>query len=125
MLVWFSVIAILGVASIVRHPGVVVALNPRYAVDFLRHSGSVGFLVLGGVFLCITGGEALYADMGHFGKAPIRRAWYVVVLPALLLSYAGQTGYLLEHRSVSGNPFFMIAPSWSIFPLVASRARSP
>ena len=119
MLVWFSVIAILGVASIVRHPGVVVALNPRYAVDFLRHSGSVGFLVLGGVFLCITGGEALYADMGHFGKAPIRRAWYVVVLPALLLSYAGQTGYLLEHRSVSGNPFFMIAPSWSIFPLVA------
>jgi hypothetical protein len=81
MLVWFSVIAILGVASIVRHPGVVVALNPRYAVDFLRHSGSVGFLVLGGVFLCITGGEALYADMGHFGKAPIRRAWYVVVLP--------------------------------------------
>jgi KUP system potassium uptake protein len=118
MLLWFLVIAVLGVAAIARHPGVVVALDPRYAVDFLAHSGRAGFLVLGGVFLCITGAEALYADMGHFGKTPIRRAWYAIVLPALLLSYAGQTAYLLDKGSVTGNPFFQIAPAWSIYPLV-------
>jgi KUP system potassium uptake protein len=119
MLLWFLVIAALGVAAILRHPAVVAALDPRYAVDFLRHSGTMGFLVLGGVFLCITGGEALYADMGHFGKASIRRSWYAIVLPSLLLSYAGQTAYLMDKGSVSGNPFFRIAPSWSIYPLVA------
>jgi len=81
-------------------------------------SGRAGFLVLGGVFLCITGGEALYADMGHFGRGPIRRSWYGVVLPALLLSYAGQTAYLLDKGTVTGNPFFQIAPAWSIYPLV-------
>jgi KUP system potassium uptake protein len=119
MLLWFAVIAALGVAAIVRHPAVVLALDPRYAIDFLRHAGAAGLLVLGGVFLCITGGEALYADMGHFGKASIRRSWYIVVLPALLLSYAGQTAFLIEKGSVSGNPFFQIAPAWSIYPLVA------
>jgi KUP system potassium uptake protein len=119
MLLWFLVIATLGVAAIIRHPGVVAALDPRYAVDFLRHSGGAGFLVLGGVFLCITGGEALYADMGHFGRAPIRRSWYIIVLPALLLSYAGQTAYLMDKGSVTGNPFFQIAPTWSLYPLVA------
>jgi KUP system potassium uptake protein len=118
MLLWFLVMAALGMAAIIRHPSVVAALNPRYAVEFLRHSGSSGILVLGGVFLCITGGEALYADMGHFGRASIRRSWYLVVLPALLISYAGQTAYLMEKGSVSGNPFFQIAPSWSIYPLV-------
>src|SRR5580692_6822361 len=118
MLLWFLVIAALGMAAIVRHPSVVAALDPRYAVEFLRHSGGSGILVLGGVFLCITGGEALYADMGHFGKASIRRSWYLVVLPALLVSYAGQTAYLMEKGSVSGNPFFQIAPSWSVYPLV-------
>ena len=118
MLLWFLVIAALGMAAIVRHPSVVAAIDPRYAVKFLRHSGGSGMLVLGGVFLCITGGEALYADMGHFGKASIRRAWYLVVLPALLISYAGQTAYLMEMGSVSGNPFFQIAPSWSVYPLV-------
>jgi KUP system potassium uptake protein len=82
------------------------------------HSGGSGFLVLGGVFLCITGGEALYADMGHFGKGPIRRSWYCMVLPSLLLSYAGQTAFLIDKGTVSGNPFFQIAPSWSIYPLV-------
>jgi KUP system potassium uptake protein len=85
----------------------------------LRGAGATGFLVLGGVFLCITGGEALYADMGHFGKGPIRRAWYAIVLPGLLLSYAGQTAFLIEHGTVSGNPFFQIAPAWGIYPLVA------
>ena len=118
MLAWFVVIAGLGVAAIAHHPAVVAALDPRHAIDFLRHSGSQGILVLGGVFLCITGGEALYADMGHFGRSPIRHAWYVVVLPALLLSYAGQTAFLMDKGSVSGNPFFQIAPSWSIYPLV-------
>lgn len=119
MLLWFLVIATLGVAAIAHHPAVIAALDPRHAINFLRHSGSVGFLVLGGVFLCITGGEALYADMGHFGKASIRRSWYFIVLPALLLSYAGQTAFLMDKGSVSGNPFFQIAPSWSIYPLVA------
>jgi KUP system potassium uptake protein len=119
MLLWFCVIAALGIAAISHHPGVVAALDPRYAISFLSHAGSVGFLVLGAVFLCITGGEALYADMGHFGKTSIRRSWYIIVLPALLLSYAGQTAYLLDKGSVSGNPFFLIAPAWSIYPLVA------
>jgi KUP system potassium uptake protein len=123
MLLWFFVIAAVGIAAILHHPGVVAALDPRYAISFLSHAGSVGVLVLGAVFLCITGGEALYADMGHFGKTSIRRSWYIIVLPALLLSYAGQTAYLLDKGSapgtVTGNPFFLIAPAWSIYPLVA------
>jgi KUP system potassium uptake protein len=119
MMLWFLVIAVLGLGPILHHPGVIAALDPRHAVAFLTHAGSVGFLVLGGVFLCITGGEALYADMGHFGKGSIRRAWYFVVLPALVLSYAGQTAYLMDKGSVTGNPFFQIAPAWSIYPLVA------
>jgi KUP system potassium uptake protein len=119
MLLWFGVIAVIGLAAIVRHPDVVAAVDPRCAVNYLRHAGREGVFVLGGVFLCITGGEALYADMGHFGKASIRRSWYLIVLPALLLSYAGQTAFLLERGSVTGNPFFQIAPSWSIYPLVA------
>jgi KUP system potassium uptake protein len=118
MLLWFVVIGGLGAVSIARHPAVVLALNPLYAIRFMAHSRSLGFLVLGGVFLCITGGEALYADMGHFGKGPVRRAWYLIVLPSLLLSYAGQTAFLIDQRTVSGNPFFQIAPSWSIYPLV-------
>ena len=118
MLLWFIVIAVLGVASILKHPDVVAAVDPRYAIRFMASSGRAGFLVLGGVFLCITGGEALYADMGHFGKGPIRRSWYVVVLPALLLSYAGQTAFLIDKGTVTGNPFFQIAPAWSVYPLV-------
>jgi len=118
MLLWFLTIATLGLAAIVRHPQVLAALDPRYAFEFLRGSGRVGFLVLGGVFLCITGGEALYADMGHFGCRPIRHAWYAIVLPALLLSYAGQSALLLGGGPPSGNPFFAIAPGWSIYPLV-------
>jgi KUP system potassium uptake protein len=118
MLLWFIVIALLGVASILKHPDVIAAVDPRYAVRFMSSSGRAGFLVLGGVFLCITGGEALYADMGHFGKGPIRRSWYGVVLPALLLSYAGQTAFLIDKGTVTGNPFFQIAPAWSVYPLV-------
>src|ERR1700691_2111216 len=118
MLLWFFVIAVLGVASILKHPDVVAAVDPRYAIRFMASSGRAGFLVLGGVFLCITGGEALYADMGHFGKGPIRRSWYGVVLPSLLLSYAGQTAFLADKATVTGNPFFQIAPAWSIYPMV-------
>jgi KUP system potassium uptake protein len=112
------VIALIGGLGILRHPQVLVAVDPRHALRFLLHAGRPGLLVVGGVFLCITGGEALYADMGHFGRAPIRWSWYAIVLPALLLSYAGQTGLLLEPGQISGNPFFKLAPSWSIYPLV-------
>jgi KUP system potassium uptake protein len=118
MLLWFVVIAVLGLAGIVRYPGVWVAIDPRHAIGFLIHSGRLGFLVLGGVFLCITGGEALYADMGHFGKGPIRFSWYGIVLPALLLNYAGQTALLMQGREFNGNPFFQLAPTIAIYPLV-------
>jgi KUP system potassium uptake protein len=119
MLLWFIVIAILGVTAIAHRPSVLAALDPSHAVRFMMHSGGTGLLVLGGVFLCITGGEALYADMGHFGKGPIRKSWYLIALPALLLSYAGQTAFVMDKGSVTGNPFFLIAPAWSIYPLVA------
>jgi KUP system potassium uptake protein len=118
MVLWFTVIALLGALQIVHHPAVLAAIDPRHAVRFLTHSGGDGLLVLGGVFLCITGAEALYADMGHFGRAPIRRAWYFVVLPALLVSYAGQVAYLIDKGAAGGNPFFEIAPAWSVYPLV-------
>jgi KUP system potassium uptake protein len=119
MLLWFIVIAVLGVGGIALHPGVLAAVDPRYATGFLAHSGWGGFAILGGVFLAITGGEALYADMGHIGRNPIRTTWYAIVLPALLLNYAGQTALLFEHPRIGGNPFFRLAPLWAIFPLVA------
>jgi KUP system potassium uptake protein len=122
MLLWFVVIAVLGVAAILHHPEVLAALDPSHAVRFMVHSGGKGLLVLGGVFLCITGGEALYADMGHFGRGPIRLSWYTIALPALLLSYAGQTAFVMDKGTVSGNPFFLIAPGWAIYPLVALSA---
>jgi KUP system potassium uptake protein len=118
MLVWFIIIAALGVKGIVRNPDVLSAIDPRHAIEFLAHGGGVGFLVLGGVFLCITGGEALYADMGHFGKRSIRFSWYAIVLPALLLSYAGQTALLIGKGTVKGNPFWQLAPTWAVYPLV-------
>ena len=118
MLLWFIVIALLGLTGIVRNPSVLAALDPRYAIDFLAHSGGSGMLVLGGVFLCITGSEALYADMGHFGPGPIRLSWYAIVLPALLLSYAGQTALLIQKGTIEGNPFFQLCPTWGVYPLV-------
>ena len=119
MLVWFVVIGLLGLMQVVRHPQVLAAVNPAYGLAFLVHSGPAAMLVLGGVFLCATGGEALYADMGSFGRLPIRLAWYAIVLPALLLSYAGQAAILLERGGAHGtNPFFMLAPGWAIYPLV-------
>src|SRR5712671_1964376 len=118
MLLWFGVIGLLGLTGIMRNPYVLVAANPVHAIEFLAHSRGVGILVLGGVFLCITGAEALYADMGHLGRGPIRRSWYFIVLPALLLSYAGQTALLIERKTISGNPFFQLAPAWAVYPLV-------
>ena len=119
MLLWFLVISGLGLSGVIRHPVVLTALDPRHAIGFLAHSGAVALPVLGGVFLCITGGEALYADMGHFGKGPIRQSWYAIVLPALLLSYAGQIGFLIDKGTIHGNPFFQMVPGWLIYPLVA------
>jgi KUP system potassium uptake protein len=118
MLLWFIVIGVLGVSGILRHPVALSAINPLDAIGFLAAHHWQSFIVLGGVFLAITGGEALYADMGHIGRWPIRAAWYVVVLPALLLSYAGQTGLLLDHPGLTGNPFFELCPHWGIVPLV-------
>jgi KUP system potassium uptake protein len=118
MLLWFISIAALGIGGILHEPRVLAALDPRYAITFLVHSHWVGLGVLGGVFLAVTGGEALYADIGHVGRGPIRTTWYVIVLPSLLLSYAGQTALLLEHPHQTGNPFFHLAPEWAIYPLV-------
>jgi KUP system potassium uptake protein len=118
MLVWFLTIGGLGLVSVLHHPGVLAAVNPVYGVSFLLRHKPVALLILGGVFLCATGGEALYADMGHIGRFPIRLAWYVIVLPALLLSYAGQTALLLDKGVSGANPFFALAPPWAVIPLV-------
>jgi KUP system potassium uptake protein len=118
MLAWFVVIGLLGLAAIIRHPIVLSAIDPRHAARLLAHGRWSDFAVLGGVFLAITGGEALYADMGHVGRSSIRVSWYGVVLPALLLNYAGQTALLFEHTAVVGNPFFLLAPGWALAPLI-------
>jgi KUP system potassium uptake protein len=118
MLLWFVVIAVLGLSGVMRRPDVILAVDPLHAVRFVAAHGWRSFVVLGGVFLAITGGEALYADMGHFGRKPIRMSWYCVVLPALLLCYAGQTALLLENPGLEGNPFFKLAPAWGVIPLV-------
>jgi KUP system potassium uptake protein len=118
MLMWFAVIAVLGVMGIARHPSVLAAISPIYVVRFFAVTGWRGFLALGGVFLCVTGGEALYADIGHFGRRPIRIAWYGLVLPSLVINYAGQTGNLLANPAAHDHPFFQLGPSWSIYPLV-------
>src|SRR2546430_2289991 len=119
MLVWFATIAILGVVGVVHHPHVLAAINPVHGVRLVTEHGFLGFPLLGGVFLALTGGEALYADMGHIGPNPIRAAWYCVVLPALVLNYAGQIGNFLDAPDLETNPFFKLAPIWSIYPLVA------
>lgn len=118
MLLWFVTIGLLGLASIVQNPTVLGAINPRYAVAFFADNGFIGFLVLGSVFLVLTGGEALYADMGHFGVRPIRWAWFAVVLPGLMLNYFGQGALLLQHPEIT-RPFYGLAPSWALYPLVA------
>lgn len=119
MLVWFIVIAALGIMQVVRHPSVVGAFNPIHGFNFFMRNGWHGFLVLGTVFLVVTGGEALYADMGHFGKRPIRIVWYTTVLPALLLNYLGQGALLIENPQATENPFYRLAPEWALYPLIA------
>ena len=119
MLLWFITIALLGVAGIARHPAVLAAADPRQAIGFLVAGGWRGFAVLGAVFLAITGAEALYADMGHIGRNPIRAVWYGIVLPALLLNYAGQTAMFLDNPAMQGSPFFALAADWAVLPLVA------
>jgi KUP system potassium uptake protein len=119
MLVWFIVIALLGILQVIRHPSVIGAFNPIHAINFFLREGWQGFLVLGTVFLVVTGGEALYADMGHFGKRPIRLVWYTVVLPALLLNYLGQGALLIENPAAAENPFYRLAPGWALYPLIA------
>ena len=118
MLVWFAAIAALGISGILSHPSVLRALNPWYAIEFLGRHGPRGFLILGAVILAVTGAEALYADMGHFGKRPIRSAWFAVVLPALTLNYFGQGGMLIADSTIASNPFYGLVPQWALYPMV-------
>jgi KUP system potassium uptake protein len=117
-LVWFAVIALLGVSHIASHPEILWAISPHYALGFMFHHPGTTFIILGAVVLCVTGGEALYADMGHFGKKPIRLAWFSVVMPSLTLNYFGQGALLLANPAAVKNPFFMMAPDWALVPLV-------
>jgi KUP system potassium uptake protein len=117
-LVWFTVIGLLGVFQIFHFPQVISAVNPAHAFSFFAANGWHGFIILGSVFLVVTGGEALYADMGHFGVKPIRYAWFLVVLPCLLLNYFGQGALLLEDPTMAPNPFYNLAPSWGVYPLI-------
>jgi len=118
MLVWFSTLAVLGVSGIIHQPSVLAAANPLYAARFFRTNGMHGFLVLGSVFLVATGGEALYADMGHFGERPIQIDWFSFVAPSLLLNYFGQGALLIQHPEAAKNPFYLLAPGWALYPLV-------
>src|SRR5215208_5386197 len=120
MMVWFAVLALLGIHGIVQAPAVLAALSPFYAFDFLIHQNfHISFAILGAAFLAVTGGEAMYADMGHFGRVPIRLAWFVVALPALVLNYFGQAALLVTDPSALDNPFYQLAPDWLHYPLVA------
>jgi KUP system potassium uptake protein len=118
MLGWFTVLAVMGASWIVREPGVLLALDPTRALRLLGQHQISSLAVLAGAFLSVTGGEALYADMGHFGKAPIRLGWICVVMPALVLNYFGQGAMLMENPAAISNPFYLMAPSWSLWPLV-------
>ena len=118
MIVWFLILGLLGAISIARYPEVLAALNPAYAVAFFQIHHWQGFFVLGAVVLAFTGAEALYADMGHFGRRPMRLAWFGFVLPALVLNYFGQGALVLRDQSAAQNPFFLLAPSWALYPMV-------
>jgi KUP system potassium uptake protein len=117
ILLWFVTIGILGLVNIFDHPSVLAAISPHFAVNFFAVNGTQAFVIMGTVFLVVTGGEALYADLGHFGIQPIRYAWFAVVLPSLLLNYFGQGALLLNHPTAT-HPFFEMAPSWGVVPLV-------
>jgi len=117
-LVWFVSIAVLGISHIAHTPEVLWAFSPHHALGFMWANPGIAFLILGAVVLCVTGGEALYADMGHFGKKPIQRAWFAIVMPCLTLNYFGQGALLLSNPAAVKNPFFMMAPAWALLPLV-------
>ncbi|HEY0673817.1 MAG TPA: potassium transporter Kup [Longimicrobiales bacterium] len=117
-LVWFATLAALGFWHVIQQPAVLAAINPVHALRFFLENRGNAFLVLGSVFLVVTGGEALYADMGHFGKIPIRLAWFAVVLPALLLNYFGQGALIIGNPAAVENPFFLMAPGWALYPVV-------
>lgn len=119
MCVWFGVIAIAAITPIMQHPQVLFALNPIHAVLFMTHHGIIGFVTLGAVFLAVTGAEALYADLGHFGKRPIQTAWLFIVLPSLALNYLGQGALLIADPHAVENPFFLMFPDWALIPMVA------
>jgi KUP system potassium uptake protein len=118
MAIWFSLLALIGIGKIAEHPSILRALSPTYAVDFLFEHGSVAFIALGSIVLAVTGAEALYADMGHFGRSPIKRAWFFAVFPALTLNYLGQGALILDDPSAIENPFFLSLPEWSRIPMV-------
>src|SRR6187399_1113406 len=117
MIVWFTTIGILGVHQIFLHPGVLEAINPIHIVELFGAEPRKAFLALGSIFLVVTGGEALYADMGHFGRRPITLAWYGLVLPCLLLNYFGQAALLLAEPGAVHSPFYELAPGWAVTPL--------
>lgn len=116
--IWFCTIGVLGLNQIMAYPQILNAMNPYYAISFLATAGIEGYLLLGGIFLVVTGGEALFADIGHFGKNPIRKSWFFLAFPCLFLSYFGQGANLILHPEAINNPFFMIAPSWFYLPLI-------
>jgi len=118
MAAWFTVLALAGLREVLAAPGIVRAVSPTYAVAFLVQHGSAAFIALGAVVLTVTGAEALYADMGHFGRSPIRRAWFVIVFPALILNYAGQGALILRSPAAIANPFFLLLPHWARMPTV-------
>jgi KUP system potassium uptake protein len=118
MALWFVAIGLLGIWGILRHPSVLLAIDPRHGLGYLFANGTGGFLVLGGVFLCVTGAEALYADMGHFGAGPIRLAWSTLVFPSLVLNYAGQAALVLDGAPISDNIFYRLCPSFLLLPFV-------
>ncbi len=118
MVLWFITLAVLGLVHIAENPSILWALSPHYALVFLLGNPGVAFIALGSVVLCVTGAEALYADLGHFGKRPIRLAWFGLAMPALVLNYFGQGAMLLQHPSKVGNPFFEMAPTWALYPLI-------
>jgi KUP system potassium uptake protein len=115
---WFLVLAVLGVMHVARNPAILVALNPGYALEFMTAHPRIAFIALGSIVLCVTGAEALYADMGHFGKRPIRLAWFSLVMPALVINYFGQGAMLLAHPENVKNPFYEMAPTWALYPLI-------
>jgi KUP system potassium uptake protein len=119
MCIWFAVIAIAAITPIMRYPEILLALNPIYAVSFMLHHGIIGFITLGAVFLAVTGAEALYADLGHFGMRPIQTAWLFIVLPSLALNYMGQGALVIGDPKALENPFFLMFPDWALIPMVA------